>query len=73
MIVDQFEEMIERSTQNSLVMSVSLHPYICGQPFRMRPLRQALRHCVDHVASKNVWFTKASEICDYYRCLDFSI
>ena len=42
MIVDQFEEMIEQSEQQPLVMSVALHPFICGQPFRLRPLRQAL-------------------------------
>ena len=37
MIVDQFDEMIEQSEQQPLVRSVALHPFICGQPFQLRP------------------------------------
>jgi hypothetical protein len=57
MIVDQFEEMIEQSEQQPLVMSVALHPFVCGQPFRLRPLRQALKHCLQHKCKDEVWFT----------------
>jgi peptidoglycan/xylan/chitin deacetylase (PgdA/CDA1 family) len=48
MIVDQFDEMIEQCDRQPLVMSVALHPFICGQPFRLRPLRQALKYCLTH-------------------------
>ncbi len=69
MIVDQFDEMIEQSELQPLVMAVSLHPFVSGQPFRLRPVRKALKHCVTHPkAQKNVWFTTAGEIARY--CAD---
>jgi hypothetical protein len=43
-------------------MSVALHTFICGQPFRLRPLRQALKHCVTHRLRDRVWFTRACDI-----------
>jgi peptidoglycan/xylan/chitin deacetylase (PgdA/CDA1 family) len=69
MVVDQFEEMIEQSEMQPLVMSVALHPFICGQPFRLRPLRQALRHCVEHKRRDEVWFTCAGQIAEYCATL----
>ena len=65
MVVDQFEEMIEQSDKYPLVMSVALHPFVCGQPFRLRPLRTALRHCVEHRRRDRVWFTQASLIAEH--------
>jgi allantoinase len=65
MVVNQFEEMLEQSEQQPLVMSVALHPFICGQPFRLRALRKALRHCVEHKHSDKVWFTRAGDVAEY--------
>src|SRR6185312_1911110 len=65
MIVDQFEELLEQSRQQPLVMSVALHTFICGQPFRLRPLRQALRHCVEHKLKDRAWYTRAVDIANY--------
>ncbi len=65
MIVDQFDEMIEQSAAQPLVMAVSLHGFIVGQPFRLRPLRQALRHCVEHKLKDRVWFTRARDIAEH--------
>ena len=48
MIVDQFEEMLEQSERQPLVFALALHGFIVGQPFRLRPLRQAIKHCVEH-------------------------
>ena len=42
-----------------------LHGFIVGQPFRLRPLRQAIKHCVEHKHAKDIWFTRAGEIYDY--------
>ena len=63
MIVDCFDEMLERSEEQSLVMGVALHPYIVGQPHRLRPLRAAL----EHVAAQRdrIWLTRAGEISEY--------
>ena len=65
MIVDQFEEMLEQSTRAPLVCSISLHGFVVGQPFRLRPLRKAIAHCVNHKSKDRVWFTTAGEIAKY--------
>jgi allantoinase len=65
MIVDQFDEMLEQSADQPLVCAVSLHGFIVGQPFRLRPLRQALEHCVNHPQRDRVWYTRAGDIADY--------
>ena len=48
MIIDQFDEMLEQSQAasggESLVLGIALHPYIVGQPFRLRHLKRALKH-----------------------------
>ena len=65
MIVDQFEEMLEQSESQPLVFALALHGFIVGQPFRLRPLRKAIRHCIEHRGSDRVWFTRAGEIAEY--------
>lgn len=65
MIVDQFEEMLEQSTRRPLVCSISLHGFVVGQPFRLRPLRKAIAHCVNHKDKDRVWFTTAGSIAKY--------
>lgn len=65
MIVDQFDEMIEQCARHPLVMNISVHPYIFGQPFRLRALRRALAHCVAHAHRDRVWFTRPADVADY--------
>ncbi len=65
MIVDQFEEMLDQCIEQPLVCSVPLHPFVAGQPFRLRPLRQALRHCIEHRQRNRVWLTRPGEIARY--------
>jgi allantoinase len=47
------------------VFALSLHGFIVGQPFRLRPLRQAIKHCVQHKRNDRVWFTRAGDIAKY--------
>lgn len=62
-IIDNFDEMLEQSKQQPLVMGIALHPYIVGQPFRLRALRKALSHIT---ANKDIiWLTKSGEIANY--------
>jgi allantoinase len=63
MIRDQFDEMLEQSAKRPLVMSVVLHPFILGQPHRLRPLRQALRHVL--AQRDKLWVTRPGELADY--------
>jgi peptidoglycan/xylan/chitin deacetylase (PgdA/CDA1 family) len=65
MIVDQFEEMLEQCEHQPLVLALSLHGFIVGQPFRLRPLRQAIKHCVEHKHKDRVWITRAGDIAKY--------
>ena len=64
MIIDNFDEMLDQSQGQSLVMGIALHPYIVGQPFRLRQLRRALRHIADHRDA--IWFTRAGDIATAY-------
>lgn len=64
MIIDNFDEMLEQSQGQPLVMGIALHPYIIGQPFRLRHLRRALNHIADH--REQIWITRAGDICDSF-------
>jgi len=67
MIVDQFDEMLEQTQRNddapSLVMGLALHPYLVGQPYRLRHLRRALQHVARH-SEREVWITTPGAIVD---------
>ena len=46
-----------------MVMCIALHPYIMGQPHRIRHLERALGHVVSH---SGVWMATGEEIADWY-------
>jgi allantoinase len=62
MIVDQFDEMLEQSQDHPLVMNVSVHPYVFGQPFRLRRLREGLKHCLNQ---KAVCYCRPGDIAEH--------
>jgi hypothetical protein len=64
MIIDQFDEMRETPGEEPLVMSVILHSFISGQPFRLRALRRALRHISVH--ADTLWITQPGTIARHY-------
>ena len=64
MIVDQFDQMLEQSERHPLVCSISLHGFVVGQPFRLKPLKQAITHCAQHRLKERVWYTTASDIAE---------
>lgn len=70
MIVDQFDEMLRQSVDQPLVCCVSLHAYLVGQPFRLPPLRQALKHIASHKQRDQVWFTRGGDIADYCHAME---
>ena len=60
MIIDQLDEMLEQSKAPGsapLVMGIALHPYIVGQPYRLRHLRRALQHVAAARDRGQVWMT----------------
>jgi allantoinase len=67
MIIDQFDEMLEQSRKYPLVFAVAVHPFIIGQPFRLRPFRDAIRHIMRH--RDVLWITTPGEIARYCESL----
>lgn len=69
MIVDDFEERLRQVQSDGLpqVMGIALHPYIIGQPHRMRVLRRALATIAR--AREAVWITTAGAIFDHVAAL----
>ncbi len=64
MVIDQFDEMLEQSRAQPLVMGIALHAMIVGQPFRLRALRRALQHIA--AQRERCWLTTAGAIADAY-------
>ena len=64
MIVDQFDEMLEQSADEPLVMGIALHSYVVGQPFRLRHLRRALQHIASR--RETLWITTAGAIAAHF-------
>lgn len=71
MMIDQFDEMLERSRQYPLVCGFVSHPFIVGQPFRMRAFRRAVEHILRH--RDQVWITTPGEIARYCAALPESV
>jgi peptidoglycan/xylan/chitin deacetylase (PgdA/CDA1 family) len=67
MVIDQFDEMLLQSIQQPLVMGIALHPYLMGQPYRLKHLRTALQHIAAHRDGGKVWLTTPGQICDYMQ------
>lgn len=64
MIVDEFDELLRASAEQPLVMSVVVHSFISGAPFRLKTLTRAL----EHIAARRgaVWLTTPGRIADAY-------
>ncbi len=65
MIIDQLDEMLDQCQapdSTPLVMGIALHPYIVGQPYRLRHLRRALQHVAAARVRGQVWMTTPGAI-----------
>lgn len=69
MIVDNFDEMLEQSRSQPLVMGIALHPYLVGQPYRLRHLRRALQHLAAAHERGEVWLTTPGAISQHMDIL----
>ncbi|MDM0070884.1 polysaccharide deacetylase family protein [Variovorax sp. J31P207] len=70
MVIDNADEMLEQSRRQPLVMGLALHPYIVGQPYRLRHLRRALGHLAGLRDRGEIWFTTPGEICRHMERLE---
>ncbi len=65
LIIDNFDEMLAQSQHQPLVMGIALHPYIIGQPYRLRHVRRALEHINKAREAGRVWITTPGAICKH--------
>jgi allantoinase len=66
-LIGNFDEMLEQSQRQPLVMGIALHSHILGQPYQLREFRRAMRRIVSF--SKRIWLTHPGEICRYIEGL----
>jgi peptidoglycan/xylan/chitin deacetylase (PgdA/CDA1 family) len=60
MIIDEFDELMDAAARQPLVMSIVVHSFISGVPFRLRQLTRALEHLA--ARRDEVWFTQPGHI-----------
>ena len=70
MVIDNFDEMREQSVQQPLVMGLALHPYIMGQPYRLRHLRRALEHLARARDRQEIWLTTPGAIYEHVCAME---
>ena len=64
-LIDQFNWLYREAGQaGGRVMAISLHPWIIGQPYRIRALEEALDHMLRHAG---VWSATGAEILDAWK------
>ena len=59
MIIDEFTELYAAAAERPLVMSVVLHSFITGAPFRLAAVRRALSRIAE---TDGLWFTTPAQI-----------
>jgi hypothetical protein len=64
MIKETFETLYDEGATNGRLLVLHLHPWLIGQPFRIRCLDEALGHIL---RPQGVWAATGSEIIDWYR------
>lgn len=63
-LIRQFERLAAEGERSGTVMCIPLHAYLIGQPHRIGPFEQALRHIA---ADGRAWIARAGEIVDAWR------
>ena len=63
MIIDEFDTLYRESETSGRVMCIALHPYIMGQPHRIKHLDDALGYVLSH---EGVWQATGEQIADWY-------
>ena len=64
LLEESFDGLYEGSRESGLLMAFNLHPWLIGQPFRIRYLDQALGHMMRR---QGVWAATGSEIAQWFR------
>ena len=70
MVLDNLDEMLGQSRAQPLVMGIALHPYLVGQPHRLKHLRRTLERLAALRDAGRVWMTTPGAICNHVDTLD---
>jgi allantoinase len=62
-LIDHFDQLYTEGEQRPRIMGFGLHPFLSGQPYRLRYVREALEHIAGY---DGVWFPTADEIANWY-------
>ena len=63
-LIEQFDVLYEEGRRTGSVFGLGLHPFLVGQPFRIRHLERVLAHIAAH---DDVWLATSDEIAAHYR------
>ncbi|WP_397584957.1 polysaccharide deacetylase family protein [Sphingorhabdus sp.] len=63
-LIDHFDQLYEEGEHSPRIMSIAVHPFLIGHPFRARALDRALAHICGH---EGVWMATGSEMVDWFR------
>lgn len=61
--IEMFDRLYQDSANNGRIMHLALHPFLIGQPHRIRHLDRVLKHIVSH---DEVWMATGGQIADWY-------
>jgi allantoinase len=70
-LIDQFDEMLDESKRRPLVMSIVMHSFILGQPYRLRQFRRVVEHICKHRA--DIWLTTPGQIARHVESLPVGV
>lgn len=62
-LIDQFDQLYAEGASRPRVLGFGVHPFLTGQPYRLRYLREALEHMTAH---DEAWFPSADELAEWY-------
>jgi peptidoglycan/xylan/chitin deacetylase (PgdA/CDA1 family) len=64
-LIDHFDVLYKESaTEGGRIMPISLHPWVIGQPYRIKALEEALAHIMSH---SGIWAATGSQILDAWQ------
>jgi allantoinase len=62
-MMNQFDVLYKEGADQGRIMSISLHPFVIGLPFRIKCLDDALKYVTSH---DNVWLATGWDIASWY-------
>jgi peptidoglycan/xylan/chitin deacetylase (PgdA/CDA1 family) len=63
MLCEHFDQLYEEGAESGRIMSINLHPWLVGHPWRIKALDRALQYITGHAG---VWLATGGEVADWY-------